>query len=80
VYSRLAALESESKACAHARAARLPDIPHFCGDPDLPGEESHESGRLSTGAVRGSRRATVEGVYRREEEKIRDWNSSLPPS
>ncbi len=54
---------------------------YFCGDPDLPGEESHESGRLvyrrwcqwiST-RHRG-------GVYDGEEEKIRDWNSSLPPS
>ena len=54
---------------------------YFCGDPDLPGEESHESGRLVfrrwcqwiSARHRG-------GVYDGEEEKIRDWNSSLPPS
>jgi len=54
---------------------------YFCGDPDLPGEESHESGRLVyrrwcqwiSARHRG-------GVYDGEEEKIRDWNASLPPS
>ncbi|HSS93517.1 MAG TPA: glycosyltransferase [Candidatus Dormibacteraeota bacterium] len=54
---------------------------YFCGDPDLPGEESHESGRLVyrrwcqwiSARHRG-------GVYDGEEEKIRDWNTSLPPS
>src|SRR5260370_1341992 len=54
---------------------------YFCGDPDLPGEESHDSGRLVyrrwcqwiSARHRG-------GVYDGEEEKIRDWNSSLPPS
>jgi glycosyltransferase involved in cell wall biosynthesis len=54
---------------------------YFCGDPDLPGEESHESGRLIyrrwcqwiSARHRG-------GVYDGEEEKIRDWNTSLPPS
>ena len=54
---------------------------YFCGDPDLPGEESQESGRLVyrrwcqwiSARHRG-------GVYDGEEEKIRDWNSSLPPN
>ncbi len=54
---------------------------YFCGDPDLPGEESHESGRLVyrrwcqwiSARHRG-------GVYDGEEGKIRDWNASLPPS
>jgi glycosyltransferase involved in cell wall biosynthesis len=54
---------------------------YFCGDPDLPGEESHESGRLVyrrwcqwiSSRHRG-------GVYDGEEEKIRDWNASLPQS
>ena len=54
---------------------------YFCGDPDLPGEETHESGRLVyrrwcqwiSARHRG-------GVYDGEEEKIRDWNASLPPS
>jgi glycosyltransferase involved in cell wall biosynthesis len=54
---------------------------YFCGDPDLPGEESQESGRLVyrrwcqwiSARHRG-------GVYDGEEEKIRDWNGSLPAS
>jgi glycosyltransferase involved in cell wall biosynthesis len=54
---------------------------YFCGDPDLPGEESHDSGRLVVRRwcqwISSRHRA---GVYDGEEEKIRDWNSSLPPS
>jgi glycosyltransferase involved in cell wall biosynthesis len=54
---------------------------YFCGDPDLPGEESQESGRLVYRRwcqwISARHRA---GVYDGEEEKIRDWNSSLPPS
>lgn len=54
---------------------------YFCGDPDLPGEESQESGRLMYRRwcqwISARHRA---GVYDGEEEKIRDWNSSLPPS
>ncbi len=54
---------------------------YFCGDPDLPAEETHESGRLVlrrwcqwiSALHRG-------GVYDGEEDKIRDWNSSLPAS
>jgi glycosyltransferase involved in cell wall biosynthesis len=53
----------------------------FCGDPDLPGEETHEGARLHyrrwcqwiSARHRG-------GVYDGEDEKIRDWNSSLPLS
>ena len=53
---------------------------YFCGDPDLPGEEAQEGGRLQlrrwcqwiSALHRG-------GVYDGEEGKIRDWNSSLPP-
>src|SRR6266478_1469579 len=54
---------------------------YFCGDPDLPGEESHESGRLVYRRwcqwISARHR---DGVYDGEEEKIRDWNTSLPPS
>lgn len=54
---------------------------YFCGDPDLPGEESQESGRLVLRRwcqwISARHRA---GVYDGEEEKIRDWNASLPPS
>ena len=53
----------------------------FCGDPDLPGEEIQEGGRLHyrrwcqwiSARHRG-------GVYDGEDEKVRDWNSSLPLS
>lgn len=54
---------------------------YFCGDPDLPSEETLEGGRLHLrrwcqwiSAQHGG------GVYDGEEGKIRDWNSSLPPS
>ena len=54
---------------------------YFVGDPDLPGEETHEGGRLHyrrwcqwiSARHRG-------GVYYGEEGKIRDWNASLPTS
>jgi len=54
---------------------------YFCGDPDLPSEESHESGRLVY--RRWSQWISAQhrgGVYDGEEGKIRDWNSSLPQS
>ena len=54
---------------------------YFCGDPDLPGEESQENGRLVLRRwcqwISARHRG---GVYDGEEEKIRDWNASLPPS
>jgi glycosyltransferase involved in cell wall biosynthesis len=54
---------------------------YFVGDPDLPGEETHESGRLVyrrwSQWISARHRA---GVYDGEEEKIRDWNASLPLS
>ncbi len=53
---------------------------YFCGDPDLPGEESQENGRLVLRRwcqwISARHRG---GVYDGEEEKIRDWNASLPP-
>jgi glycosyltransferase involved in cell wall biosynthesis len=54
---------------------------YFVGDPDLPGVETHEAGRLTYrrwGQWISARRRG--GVYDGEDEKIRDWNSSLPPS
>jgi len=54
---------------------------YFCGDPDLPGEESQEGGRLQLRRwcqwISAQHRG---GVYDGEEGKIRDWNYSLPPS
>jgi glycosyltransferase involved in cell wall biosynthesis len=53
----------------------------FVGDPDLPGEETHEEGKLHYRRwcqwISAQHRG---GVYDGEEGKIRDWNSSLPPS
>lgn len=52
---------------------------YFCGDPDLPGEEDHEAGRLHYRRwcqwISAQHRG---GVYDGEEGKIKDWNSSLP--
>jgi glycosyltransferase involved in cell wall biosynthesis len=54
---------------------------YFCGDPDLPGEETLEGGRLHYRRwcqwISAQHRG---GVYDGEEGKIRDWNASLPPS
>jgi glycosyltransferase involved in cell wall biosynthesis len=54
---------------------------YFCGDPDLPGMEEQEGGRLQYRRwgqwISAQHRG---GVYDGEEGKIRDWNYSLPPS
>ena len=54
---------------------------YFVGDPDLPGDETHEGGLLSYRRwgqwISAQHRG---GVYDGEEGKIRDWNASLPPS
>ena len=54
---------------------------YFCGDPELPGEEDVEDGRLHLRRwcqwISAQHRG---GVYEGEEGKLRDWNSSLPPS
>jgi glycosyltransferase involved in cell wall biosynthesis len=54
---------------------------YFCGDPDLPGEESLEAGKLHYHRwcqwISAQHRG---GVYDGEEGKIRDWNASLPQS
>jgi glycosyltransferase involved in cell wall biosynthesis len=54
---------------------------YFCGDPDLPGVEDLESGRLHY--RRWSQWISARhrgGVYDGEDGKIRDWNASLPTS
>jgi len=52
---------------------------YFVGDPDLPGEETHEGGRLHYRRwcqwISAQHRG---GVYDGEEGKLRDWNASLP--
>jgi glycosyltransferase involved in cell wall biosynthesis len=53
----------------------------FCGDPDLPGEEVQERGRLHYHRwcqwISARHR---DGVYDGEDDKVRDWNASLPLS
>jgi len=54
---------------------------YFCGDPELPGEESHEGGRLVLRRwCQWISAMHPAGVYDGEEDKVRDWNASLPPS
>jgi glycosyltransferase involved in cell wall biosynthesis len=54
---------------------------YFCGDPDLPGEEEREGGRLHLRRwaqwISAQHRG---GVYDGEEGKLRDWDRSLPPA
>jgi len=54
---------------------------YFCGDPDLPGEETQEAGKLHYHRwcqwISAQHRG---GVYDGEEGKVRDWNASLPQS
>jgi glycosyltransferase involved in cell wall biosynthesis len=81
VYSRAGGLGVRVKGLSRA-LAQLGYQTHlyFCGDPDLPGEESHEAGRLTYRRWSqwiSARHRT--GVYDGEEDKVRDWNSSLPP-
>jgi glycosyltransferase involved in cell wall biosynthesis len=53
----------------------------FCGDPDLPGEETHEAGYLHYRRwCQWISKRHPGGVYDGEDEKVRDWNSSLPLS
>jgi len=80
VYSQAGGLGVRVKGLSRALAQMgYPTYLYFCGDPDLPGEEVAEHGRLHlrrwgqwiSALHRG-------GVYDGEEGKIRDWNSSLP--
>ena len=54
---------------------------YFCGDPDLPADETQVAGRLHYHRwcqwISAQHRG---GVYDGEEGKIRDWNASLPAS
>ncbi len=54
---------------------------YFCGDPDLPGQEDHENGRLHYRRwCQWISARHPGGVYDGEEGKILDWNRSLPGS
>jgi glycosyltransferase involved in cell wall biosynthesis len=82
VYSQAGGLGVRVKGLSRA-LARLgyPTYLYFCGDPQLPGEEEQEAGRLRLRRwcqwISAQHRG---GVYDGEEGKIRDWNSSLPTS
>ncbi len=80
VYSQAGGLGVRVKELARALAeAGFETHLYFVGAPDLPGEETLVDGRLTyhrwcqwlSDRYRG-------GVYHGEEEKIRDWNQSLP--
>jgi glycosyltransferase involved in cell wall biosynthesis len=54
---------------------------YFIGDPELPSDESHEDGRLRYHRwCQWISALHPRGVYDGEEEKLRDWNHSLPPA
>jgi glycosyltransferase involved in cell wall biosynthesis len=82
LYSQAGGLGVREKGLSRS-LARLGYNTHlfFVGDPDLPGEETHEGGKLHYRRwcqwISAQHRG---GVYDGEEGKIRDWNSSLPPS
>jgi glycosyltransferase involved in cell wall biosynthesis len=82
VYSQAGGLGVRMKGLSRALAQLgFQTYLYFCGDPDLPGEEMREGGRLVLRRwcqwISAKHRA---GVYDGEDEKVRDWNSSLPPS
>lgn len=82
VYSQAGGLGVREKGLSQALArAGFDTYLYFCGDPDLPGEEDVEDGRLHLRRwcqwISAQHRA---GVYDGEEGKLRDWNTSLPPA
>jgi glycosyltransferase involved in cell wall biosynthesis len=82
VYSQAGGLGVREKGLART-LAQLGYETHlfFCGDPDLPSEETQEGGRLHYRRwcqwISASHR---DGVYDGEDDKVRDWNASLPLS
>ncbi|HKW73789.1 MAG TPA: glycosyltransferase [Candidatus Dormibacteraeota bacterium] len=82
VYSMAGGLATRVKGLSRS-LARMGYVTYlyFCGDPELPGEEAAEGGRLQLRRwcqwISAQHRG---GVYDGEEGKIRDWNYSLPPA
>jgi glycosyltransferase involved in cell wall biosynthesis len=82
VYSQVGGLGVREKGLSRT-LAQLGYETHlfYCGDPDLPGEETHEGGRLHYRRwcqwISARHR---DGVYDGEDDKVRDWNASLPLS
>lgn len=82
LYSQAGGLGVRMKGLSRSLAAKGYDTHlYFVGDPDLPGEEALEGGKLHHHRwcqwISAQHRG---GVYDGEEGKIRDWNSSLPAS
>src|SRR6202158_1385110 len=82
LYSQAGGLGVRVKGLTRSLARRGYDTHlYFVGDPDLPGEETLEEGKLHHHRwgqwISSQHRG---GVYDGEEGKIRDWNLSLPPS
>jgi glycosyltransferase involved in cell wall biosynthesis len=82
VYSQAGGLGVRAKGLSRALAGLgYHTYLYFCGDPDLPGVEDLEGGRLHY--RRWSQWISARhrgGVYDGEDGKIRDWNASLPAS
>src|SRR5207247_8693415 len=82
VYSQVGGLGVRVTGLSRALAMMgYPTYLYFCGDPQLPGEEELEGGKLRL--RRWCQWISAQhpgGVYDGEEGKIRDWNYSLPPS
>jgi len=82
VYSQAGGLGVRAKGLSRALAGLgYQTYLYFCGDPDLPGVEDLEAGRLHY--RRWSQWISARhrgGVYDGEDGKIRDWNTSLPGS
>ena len=81
LYSQAGGLGVRVKGLSRSLARRGYDTHlYFIGDPDLPGEETLEAGKLHQRRwgqwISAQHRG---GVYDGEEGKIRDWNLSLPP-
>jgi len=81
LYSQAGGLGVRVKGLTRSLARRGYDTHlYFIGDPDLPGEETLEEGKLHLRRwgqwISSQHRG---GVYDGEEGKIRDWNLSLPP-
>lgn len=82
VYSQAGGLGVRESGLSRSLARKgYPTYLYFYGDPDLPGEEVREDGRLHL--LRWGQWISAQhrgGVYDGEEGKLRDWNYSLPPT
>jgi len=80
-YARAGGLGVRVTHLANTLAARGHDTHlFFVGDPSKPGRETHKNGRLTWHRwCQWISAYHPFGVYTAEEDKLRDWNDSLPP-